>query len=121
MAVRLRRGLRSAAPSRQQRIGLLHRCAPRQRGGGPAAAQRLDQRHAGQQTALLHRQRRWNPAENVWEYLRGRWLSNHIFDDYDAILDAICDAICDAWNRLIAEPARIHSIGSRQWALSGEA
>ena len=58
-----------------------------------------------------------NPAENVWEYLRGRWLSNHIFDDYDAILDAICDA----WNRLIAEPARIHSIGSRQWALSGEA
>jgi len=29
-----------------------------------------------------------NPAENVWEYLRGRWLSNHIFKDYDAILDA---------------------------------
>ena len=58
-----------------------------------------------------------NPAENVWEYLRQRWLSNHIFDDYDAILDAVCDA----WNRLIAEPARIQSIGSRQWAISGEA
>ncbi len=58
-----------------------------------------------------------NPAENVWEYLRGRWLSNHIFKDYDAILQAVCDA----WNRLIAEPDRIQSIGSRQWAISGEA
>jgi transposase len=57
-----------------------------------------------------------NPAENVWEYLRGRWLSNHIFEDYDAILDALCDA----WNRLIDEPALIQSIGSRQWAISGE-
>jgi transposase len=58
-----------------------------------------------------------NPAENVWEYLRGRWLSNHVFKDYDAILDAACDA----WNRLIAEPNRIQSLGSRQWAYCGEA
>ena len=57
-----------------------------------------------------------NPAENVWEYLRGRWLSNHIFKDYDAILDAVCDA----WNRLIDEPDRIRSIGSRQWAIIGQ-
>ena len=56
-----------------------------------------------------------NPAENVWAYLRQRWLSNHIFQDYDAILDAVCDA----WNRLIAAPARIASIGSRPWATSG--
>ena len=49
-------------------------------------------------------------------YLRGRWLSNHIFADYDAILDAVCDA----WNRFIAEPARIASIGSRQWATIGQ-
>ena len=53
-----------------------------------------------------------NPAENVWEYLRQRWLSNRIFKDYDAILDAVCDA----WNRLIAEPDRIRSIGTRSWA-----
>jgi hypothetical protein len=46
-----------------------------------------------------------NPAENVREYLRGRWLSNRIFKDYDAILDAVCDA----WNRLIDEPARVAS------------
>ena len=56
-----------------------------------------------------------NPVENVWEYLRQRWLSNHIFKDYDAILDAVCDA----WNRLIAEPERMASIGSRPWALTG--
>uniref|UniRef100_UPI0025E4DDD0 transposase n=1 Tax=Phenylobacterium sp. TaxID=1871053 RepID=UPI0025E4DDD0 len=56
-----------------------------------------------------------NPAENVWEYLRGRWLSNHVFADYDAILDAVCNA----WNRLIAEPDRIQSLGSRQWAICG--
>ena len=53
-----------------------------------------------------------NPVENVWEYLRQRWLSNRIFKDYDAILDAVCDA----WNRLIVEPARIASIGNRSWA-----
>lgn len=53
-----------------------------------------------------------NPAENIWQYLRQRWLSNHIFNDYDAILDTICNA----WNSLIAEPERITSIGSRPWA-----
>jgi hypothetical protein len=58
-----------------------------------------------------------NPAENVWEYLRQRWLSNHIFDDYDAILDAVCDA----WNRFIAEPQRIQSIGTRTWVPTGSA
>jgi transposase len=57
-----------------------------------------------------------NPAENIWQYLRQRWLSNHIFNDYDAILDAVCDA----WNRLIDEPERIKSIGSRPWAMSGQ-
>jgi transposase len=58
-----------------------------------------------------------NPAENVWQHLRQRWLSNRIFKDYDDILDAVCDA----WNRLIADPARITSIGTRSWALSGQA
>ena len=58
-----------------------------------------------------------NPAENIWQHLRQRWLSNRIFKDYEAILDAVCDA----WNRLIAEPNRIISIGTRSWALSGQA
>ena len=66
--------------------------------------------------ALPPRSPELNPAENVWAYLRLRWLSNHIFADYDAILVAVCDA----WNRLIAEPDRIASIGSRQWATIGQ-
>ncbi len=53
-----------------------------------------------------------NPAENVWQYLRQRFLSNTVFDDYDAIVQAICEA----WNKFIDEPGRIKSIGYRQWA-----
>jgi len=53
-----------------------------------------------------------NPAENIWQYLRQRFLSNRIFDSYEDILVAVCDA----WNRLLHEPDRISSIGSRQWA-----
>jgi hypothetical protein len=53
-----------------------------------------------------------NPQENIWQYLRQRYLSNRIFPTYDDILDAVCDA----WNRLLTEPARIASIGTRSWA-----
>ena len=53
-----------------------------------------------------------NPMENVWEYLRANKLSAGVWDTYDAILDA-CK---DAWNWLIAEPGRIRSIGTREWA-----
>jgi hypothetical protein len=53
-----------------------------------------------------------NPQENIWQYLRQRYLSNRIFPTYDDILDAVCDA----WNRLLTEPGRIASIGTRSWA-----
>ena len=53
-----------------------------------------------------------NPAENVWQYMRDNWLSNRVFADYDDIV-AHC---CDAWNKLLAQPARITSIGMRDWA-----
>jgi hypothetical protein len=53
-----------------------------------------------------------NPTENVWQFLRQTKLSNRIFEGYDAIVAAACDA----WNSLIADPARITSIGTRQWA-----
>lgn len=33
-----------------------------------------------------------NPVENVWQYLRQNWLSNRVFEGYDAIIDAACDA-----------------------------
>jgi hypothetical protein len=54
-----------------------------------------------------------NPAENVWQFLRQNKLSNRIFSGYEAIVTAACEA----WNSLIADPARITSIGTRQWAI----
>ena len=56
-----------------------------------------------------------NPVENIWQYLRQNWLSNRVFEDYGEILDAGCDA----WNRLVAQPKTITSIGVRQWAHAG--
>ena len=49
-----------------------------------------------------------NPVENVWAYLRGNKLSNRVFGNYEAIVDA--------WLWLAAQPERITSIGTREWA-----
>ena len=57
-----------------------------------------------------------NPVENVWQYLRQNWLSNTVFENYDAIVDAACDA----WRKLIAQPETITSIGMRDWAHIGQ-
>lgn len=56
-----------------------------------------------------------NPVENIWQYMRANWLSNRVFENYDAIIDAGCDA----WNRLIDQPETITSIGMRKWAHNG--
>jgi transposase len=53
-----------------------------------------------------------NPVENVWQFLRDNWLSNRVFQSYEALLDHCCDA----WNKLTAQPWRIMSIGQRDWA-----
>jgi len=53
-----------------------------------------------------------NPQENVWQFLRQNYLANRVFETYEAIVEACCDA----WNRLTAEPERITSIASRDWA-----
>ncbi len=52
-----------------------------------------------------------NPAENVWQYLRQNWLSNRVFDSYEAIVEASCQA----WNNLTDQPWKIMSIGLRAW------
>ena len=57
-----------------------------------------------------------NPVENVWQYLRQSWISNTVFENYDAILDAACDA----WRKLTAKPETITSIGMRDWAHVGQ-
>ena len=56
-----------------------------------------------------------NPVENIWQYIRANWLSNRIFENYDAIIDAACEA----WNKLLAVPNTIRSIGIRDWAHVG--
>ena len=57
-----------------------------------------------------------HPVENVWQYLRQNWLSNTVFENYDAIVDAACAA----WRNLIAQPQTITSIGMREWAHVGQ-
>jgi transposase len=47
-----------------------------------------------------------NPVENFWQYLRQNWLSNTVFENYDAIVDAACAA----WRKLIAQPQTITCI-----------
>lgn len=47
-----------------------------------------------------------NPVERVWLYLRERYLSHRLLQDYDAVVQACCDAC----NALAAAPARIRSL-----------
>ena len=48
-----------------------------------------------------------DPAENVWEFMRDNWLSNRVFQSYEAIVDHCCEA----WNKLVDQPWRIMSLG----------
>ncbi len=57
-----------------------------------------------------------NPVENVWQYLRANWLSNRVFETYEAIIEAACEA----WQKLINQPHTITSIGMRDWAHVGQ-
>ncbi len=57
-----------------------------------------------------------NSVENVWQHLRANYLSNRVFETYGDIIDAACDA----WQRLVALPATITSIGMRDWAHGGQ-
>ena len=62
--------------------------------------------------ALPPRSPELNPVENVWQFIRDNWLSNRVFQSYEDILDHCCHA----WNNLVSQPARIASIGTREWA-----
>jgi transposase len=52
-----------------------------------------------------------NPVERIWLYLKERYLSHRLHDDYEAIVDAACVA----WNKLTAEAGRITSLCSYPW------
>lgn len=53
-----------------------------------------------------------NPQENVWAFMRDNWLSNRVFASYDDIVDHCAHA----WNKLVAQPWRIMTLGLRDWA-----
>lgn len=52
-----------------------------------------------------------SPVERVWLYLRERYLSHRLLEDYEAIVDACCHA----WAALAQEPRRIQSLTSYPW------
>ena len=52
-----------------------------------------------------------NPVERLWLYLKERFLSHRLLDDYDAIVDAACAA----WQRLLTEVGRIKSLCTYPW------
>jgi transposase len=52
-----------------------------------------------------------NPIERVWEYLKERYLSQRLLNDYDAIVDATCIA----WNKLKADAGRVASLTWTPW------
>jgi hypothetical protein len=54
-----------------------------------------------------------NPVENVWQYLRQNDLSLRVWDTTAAIVDTCAEA----WNKFVAQPSRIASIGQRSWAV----
>ena len=57
-----------------------------------------------------------NPVENVWQYLRANWLSNRVFETYEAIIEVVCEA----WQKLIDQPHTITSIEKREWVHVGQ-
>ena len=59
---------------------------------------------------------RTEPGRERLADLRSNWLSNRVFDTYDAIIDAACEA----WQKLVAQPDTITSIGMRSWAHVGQ-
>ena len=52
-----------------------------------------------------------NPVERIWEYLKERYLSHRLLDDYDAIEATITVA----WNKLLAETGRLTSLTWLPW------
>jgi transposase len=52
-----------------------------------------------------------NPVERVWLYIKERYLSHRLLDDYEAVEDAVCKA----WNRLCDEAGRLTSLTDYAW------
>jgi transposase len=55
-----------------------------------------------------------NPVERVWLFLKEKFLSHRLLDDYEAIVDAAAAA----WNRVASEPGRFASLCSYPWIMN---
>ena len=53
-----------------------------------------------------------NPCEQVWQYIKDKWLKNRCYTDYDDILGVATEA----WTNFTTEEGRIQSLCSRDWA-----
>lgn len=53
-----------------------------------------------------------NPVEQVWLWLKQKWLSNRVYENYEAIVDACCHA----WNQFADNEALVSRLCTRQWA-----
>ena len=53
-----------------------------------------------------------NPIEQVWQWLKQKWLSNRAYRDYEAIVDACCEA----WNLFANNEVLVKRLCHRQWA-----
>jgi hypothetical protein len=63
--------------------------------------------------ALPARSPELNPAERVWLFLKERYLSHRLLDDYDAVVEATCTA----WQRLVKEAGRLTTLTSYPWII----
>lgn len=54
-----------------------------------------------------------NPQENVWQWIKDRYISNRVFTSFDEIVDAAVMA----WNKFVENPALIKSIAAKDWAV----
>jgi transposase len=57
-----------------------------------------------------------NPVKRIWLYLRERYLSHRLWDDYEAVVDACCRA----WNALTADQGRIQFLCDYPVPASGQ-
>ena len=53
-----------------------------------------------------------NPCEQVWLFIKDRWLKNRCYKNYNDILDAVTEA----WVNFSNDKSRVKSIGTRGWA-----
>ena len=57
-----------------------------------------------------------NPVERVWEYLKERFLSMRLDNDYKAIVTSASRA----WRRLCRETGRLTSLTAYRWIMKGK-